>query len=94
MDQHQLMALIAPRPLYVASAEEDLWADPQGEFISLKLAAPVYQLLGKTPIFPAERPAINQPEMQDTGYHIRSGKHDINEYDWTQYLNFADKHLK
>lgn len=94
VDQHQLMALIAPRPLYVASAEEDLWADPQGEFISLKLAAPVYQLLGKTPIFPAERPAINQPEMQDTGYHIRSGKHDINEYDWTQYLNFADKHLK
>jgi hypothetical protein len=93
-DQHELLALIAPRPLYVASAEEDLWADPRGSFLSLIAAGPVYKLLGKHDLATAVMPELDQSIMTDVAYHVRTGVHDITDYDWEQYLTFADKQFK
>lgn len=95
VDQHQLIALIAPRPVHVASAEDDSWADPRGEFLSAKHAEPVYALFGKKGLGVVDMPAVNQPVLGDAlAYHIRTGKHDINAYDWARYLDFADKVMK
>ena len=91
VDQHELLALIAPRPLYVASADGDQWSDPKGEFLGAVHADPVYQLLGKTGLGTSTFPAIDQPVGQTVRYHDRTGKHDVTEYDWEQYLRFADE---
>lgn len=95
VDQHDVMALIAPRGVYVASADEDLWADPRGEYASLIASAPVFRLLGRTSITNASMPALNQPRViGQTGYHIRTGGHGLGDSDWNWFLDFADRLLK
>lgn len=94
VDQHMLLALVAPRPVYVASAKGDLWADPKGELLSLFHASPVYQLFGLEGLTQDTLPPVNQPVHAAVGYHIRTGSHDVKDFDWQQYLAFADRHLK
>jgi hypothetical protein len=93
-DQHEILALIAPRPLYVASAIEDTGSDPLGEFLGAQTASPVWRLLGETGLTSQELPAVDQPVQGRVAYHVRSGGHDVTEFDWTQYLDFADHFLR
>ena len=94
VDQHMLLALMAPRPLYVASAEGDQWSDPKGEFLSAKNAGPVYALFNKKGIAAEAMPGLQQPVGETIRYHIRAGRHDVTLYDWQQYLHFADGYWK
>ncbi|MCY3718004.1 MAG: hypothetical protein OXG07_00420 [Anaerolineaceae bacterium] len=93
-DQHMLLALIAPRPLYVASASDDLWADPRGEFLATLAVSPVWQLMGHEGLPVRVQPAPDTAVAGRVGYHLRRGGHDITAWDWQRYLDFADAQLR
>lgn len=90
-DQHELLSLVAPRAVYVASAEMDDWADQRGEFLSASAVGDVYHLYGLKGLETTEMPGLHQPIMKSVGYHIRQGVHDVTNYDWRCYLDFCDR---
>lgn len=95
IDQHMLIALMAPRAVYVASAAEDLWADPKGQYLALKEAQPAFKLYGIETNLPSEMPEVNKQIIRPhMGFHNREGKHNMTPYDWQQYIKFADEYFK
>ena len=94
VDQHILLALIAPRPLYVAAAEDDRWADTRGQFLGAREAEGIYALFGKKGLGTSEVPEVNQPVGKTVRFHVRTGVHDVTDFDWWQYLKFADEEVK
>lgn len=95
VDQHMLLALVAPRLLYVASATADQWADPKGEFLATVRASELYQQVYEQESLKGDMPSANTPiQAGKIAYHLREGKHDITPYDWDRYLDFADSFWK
>lgn len=92
-DQHMLVSLVAPRTVCVGSADEDLWADPRGEWLGLVHAAPVFRLLGQEALGPEDAmPDLDAPVHRGaTDYHIRKGGHGLKVADWLAYLDAADR---
>ncbi len=94
-DQHSVIALVAPRPVYLATGQDDSWADPLGEFLAGKAAEPVYALYGRSGIGCDSQPAVDDAKNEGyIAYHIRTGGHAILDYDWEQFLLYADRFLK
>jgi hypothetical protein len=93
IDQHVVLAMTAPRPLYVSSAVEDRWADPRGEFLAAVAASPVWELFGKVGLGTDTYPAVDTAIGSSIGYHVRSGPHDITAVDWGHFADFATRVL-
>lgn len=94
VDAHELIALNAPRPVYITAAEDDRWADPRGMFLACVAAGPVFRLLGAEDLGTDRMPPLNQPIHRSLGFHFRSGEHAVTAFDWDQFLAFADLHLR
>lgn len=93
-DQHELVALMAPRPVLLSNAEGDQWANPSGQFEVLKAAEPIYKLLNAGGCDATEMPPEGKLVSSKLGYYIRAGKHSMNSDDWKVFLEFADGHFK
>jgi hypothetical protein len=95
VDMHMLLALIAPRALYIDCADEDLWGDPLGSYISLYNAVTVFKLLGMDSDIPESMPPLNKQVISGkVAFHIRNGVHNLLLKDWNWFMDFADKVLK
>ena len=92
-DQHELVALMAPRPVLLSNATGDQWADPSGQFAVLQAAEPVYRLLKAGRCDATVMPPEGQLVASKLGYYIRPGKHAMLESDWRVFMNFADQHF-
>ncbi len=95
VDQHQLLALCAPRLVYVASATEDANADPAAEFRACVEASPVWSLFNRTGLAAKVMPSPGQPIHDGrVGYHLRAGEHNLTEADWKLFMDYTDQHLR
>ena len=91
-DQHELVALVAPRAVYVTSADEDLWADQRGEWLAIHEAEPVWKLFGRKGLPSDIMPPLDKPLIGDgMGYHIRTGEHNYKVFDWNAHMDLADR---
>lgn len=94
VDQHLLIALCAPRPVYVNGGLTDQWSDPKGEFLAMVAAGPVYKLLGKQDLGTSDLPSLDQPLLSgDLAFHYHSSGHTAVPADWKNFLDFATRHF-
>ena len=95
VDAHMLIALSAPRPVFVTGGSEDQWADPVGEFQALVAAGPVYRLVGRKDLGTTTLPALDTPAIDgDLGWYYHKGPHAATPEDWKVFLQFLDKYFK
>jgi hypothetical protein len=95
VDAHLIIALNAPRPVFITGGTQDQWADPKGEFLAEVAAGPVYRLLGKKDLGASDGPPLDTPLITgDLGFHYHTGGHAMTASDWKAFLDFADRHLK
>jgi hypothetical protein len=95
VDQHMLIALCAPRPVFVTGGVSDQWSDPKGEFLALEAAGPVYELLGAKGLGVKELPSLDRPVIDgDLGFHYHSGGHTTTPADWKAFLEFAERQFR
>jgi len=95
IDQHMLIALSAPRPVYVNGGLTDQWSDPKGEFLAMVAAGPVYRLLGQRDLGTTQLPALDTPLTSgDLAFLYHSGGHQAVPADWKAFLDFAERHFK
>jgi hypothetical protein len=95
VDTHELLALVAPRALYIACASEDLWGDPKGCYLALYNSLPVFRLLGIKSELPQAVPPLDKQIINgEVAFHIRSGEHGLKLQDWNFFMDFADKVMK
>jgi hypothetical protein len=94
VDQHMLLALIAPRVLYVSSASEDTWAHPPSEFAACVHAQGAWRLFNRAGLRAETMPPADVPlHAGHIGYHVRSGAHAITPGDWARFLDYAERHM-
>lgn len=94
VDAHMLIALSAPRPVFVTGGTADQWADPVGEFKAEVAAGPVYRLLGKNDLGTTELPPLDTPLTKgDLGWHYHTGGHAATEADWKAFVEFLGKYF-
>ena len=94
VDQHMLISLCAPRPVYVNGGLTDQWSDPKGEFLAMVAAGPVYRLLGQKDLGVTELPRLDAPVATgDLAFHYHSGGHMAVPADWKAFLDFAERHF-
>jgi hypothetical protein len=95
VDAHMLIALNAPRPVYITGGTQDQWSDPKGEFLAEEAAGPVYRLLGAKDLGVTELPPLDTPVISgELGYHYHTGGHSATPADWRAFLEFAGRHFK
>jgi hypothetical protein len=93
VDAHELVALIAPRPVLLQTGSTDYWSDPKGEFLAAVAAGPVYRLLGKQGLDTDQWPPAGTPILHDIGYYMHNGGHGTLPADWDIFLQFVATHL-
>ena len=94
VDAHLLIALSAPRPVFVTGGSQDQWADPVGEFKALVAAGPVYRLLGRKDLGTTDLPPLDTPQISgDLGWYYHTGPHAATAEDWKAFLQFLDKYF-
>ena len=92
LDQHWLMAAIAPRLLYVASADRDVYADPRGEFLAAQAASAAWQIFNASGLGATEFPQPGNLIGNQVGYYLRAGEHEVMPENWEALLKFIHHH--
>jgi hypothetical protein len=93
VDSHELIAMVAPRPILITGGTSDQWSDPHGEFLAAVAAGPVYRLLGKGDLGTSEMPAPDVAlDAGELAFREHNGGH-TDMPDWPVFIKFAQRYF-